>query len=105
MLCSGRVCREQCRPLTLIPSIRVDPVSGPVGTKVVLFGQGFGNTKELMDDAVLIGGRPVTIDQWKDDIIVFHVPLDAESDPLVLNIKDGNGCSHRLRFTFLASFP
>lgn len=71
-------------PLTLIPSIRVDPVSGPVGTKVVLFGQGFGNTKELMDDAVLIGGRPVTIAQWKDDIIVFHVPLDAESGPLVL---------------------
>ena len=71
-------------PLTLIPSIRVDPVSGPVGTKVVLFGQGFGNTKELMDDAVLIGGRPVTIAQWKDDVIVFHVPLDAESGPLVL---------------------
>jgi hypothetical protein len=74
-------------PLTLIPSIRVDPVSGPVGTKVVLFGQGFGNTKELMDDAVLIGGRPVTIDQWKDDIIVFHVPLDAESGPLVLKYQ------------------
>ena len=71
-------------PLTLIPSIRVDPVSGPVGTKVVLFGQGFGNSKELMDDAVLIGGRPVTIAQWKDDVIVFHVPLDAESGPLVL---------------------
>ena len=74
-------------PLTLIPSIRVDPVSGPVGTKVVLFGQGFGNTKELIDDAVLIGGRPVTIDQWKDDIIVFHVPLDAESGPLVLKYQ------------------
>lgn len=71
-------------PLTLIPSIRVDPVSGPVGTKVVLFGQGFGNSKELMDDAVLIGGRPATIAQWKDDVIVFHVPLDAESGPLVL---------------------
>jgi hypothetical protein len=70
-------------PLKLIPSIRVDPVSGPVGTKVVLFGQGFG-TKELMDDAVLIGGRPVTIAQWKDDVIVFHVPLEAESGPLVL---------------------
>ena len=74
-------------PLTLIPSIRVDPVSGPVGTKVVLFGQGFGNTKELMDDTILIGGRPVTIDQWKDDIIVFHVPLDAESGPLVLKYQ------------------
>lgn len=71
-------------PLALIPSIRVDPVSGPVGTKVVLFGQGFGNAKELMDDAVLLGGRPVTIAQWKDDVIVFHVPLGAESGPLVL---------------------
>jgi hypothetical protein len=71
-------------PLKLIPSIRADPISGPVGTKVVLFGQGFGNAKELMDDAVLIGGRPVTIAQWKDDVIVFHVPLDAESGPLVL---------------------
>jgi hypothetical protein len=71
-------------PLKLIPSIRVDPVSGPVGTKVVLFGQGFGHSKELMDDGVLIGGRPATIAQWKDDVIVFHVPLDAESGPLVL---------------------
>jgi hypothetical protein len=71
-------------PLQLIPSIRVDPVSGPVGTKVVLFGQGFGSSKESMDDAVLIGGRPATIAQWKDDVIVFHVPLDAESGPLVL---------------------
>lgn len=71
-------------PLKLIPSIRVDPISGPVGTKVVLFGQGFGNAKELLDDAVLIGGRPATIAQWKDDVIVFHVPLDAKSGPLVL---------------------
>ncbi|OQW30022.1 MAG: hypothetical protein A4E19_10705 [Nitrospira sp. SG-bin1] len=71
-------------PLKLIPSIRVDPVSGPVGTKVVLFGQGFGNAKESMDDGVLIGERPATIAQWKDDVIVFHVPLDAQSGPLVL---------------------
>jgi hypothetical protein len=71
-------------PLKLIPSIRVDPVSGPVGTKVVLFGQGFGNAKESMDDGVLIGERPATIAQWKDDAIVFHVPLGAESGPLVL---------------------
>lgn len=74
-------------PLTLLPSIRVDPVSGPVGTKVVLFGQGFGNTKEQVDDAVLIGGRPATIAQWKDDVIVFHVPLDAESGPLTLRYR------------------
>lgn len=70
-------------PLTFIPSVRVDPVSGPVGTKVVLFGQGFGEGKGA-GDGVLIGSRPTTIDQWKDDVIVVHVPLGAESGPMVL---------------------
>jgi hypothetical protein len=69
-------------PITLIPSVRVDPVSGPVGTKVVLFGQGFGTKGP--DDAVLIAGQPTTIAQWKDDMIVVHVPLGAESGPMVL---------------------
>ena len=71
-------------PLTVIPTVRVDPLSGPVGTKVVLFGQGFGAGKGP-DDAVLIGGQLTTIAQWKDDVIVFHVPLGADSGPVVLN--------------------
>jgi len=70
-------------PISLIPSVRVDPVSGPAGTKVVLFGQGVGIGRGA-NDAVLIGGKPATIAQWKDDVIVFHVPLGAESGPLVL---------------------
>ena len=70
-------------PISLIPSIRVDPVSGPIGTKVVLFGQGVGAGKGA-NDAVLIGGQPTTIAQWKDDVIVVHVPLGAESGPMVL---------------------
>ena len=70
-------------PLALIPSVRVDPTSGPAGTKVVLFGQGFGAGKGA-SDAVLIGGHPTTIAQWKDGVIVVHVPLGAESGPLVL---------------------
>lgn len=70
-------------PLALVPSVRVDPVSGPVGTKVVLFGKEFGSSKGP-SDAVFIGERPVTIAQWKDEVIVVHVPLGAESGPLVL---------------------
>lgn len=74
-------------PLTLVPSVRVDPLSGPIGTKVVLFGQGFGDVKASLDDAVLIGGRPATIAQWKDNAIVVHVPLDAVSGPVMLRYK------------------
>jgi hypothetical protein len=69
-------------PLSLVSSIRADPLSGPVGTKVVLFGQGLGPKGPA--DAVLIGGQPATIAQWSDDVIVTHVPLTAQSGPLVL---------------------
>ncbi len=70
-------------PLKLIPSVRVDPVSGPVGTKVVLFGNGFGSAKGE-GDAVLIGGHLATIAQWSDTTIVVHLPMGAESGPIVL---------------------
>ena len=72
--------------LRLIPSIRVDPVSGPVGTKVVLFGQSFGATKEP-DDKVTFGGHLATIAQWSDNAIVAHLPMDAETGPIVLTLQ------------------
>lgn len=73
-------------PLKLSPSIRVDPVSGPVGTKVVFFGQGFGAGKGV-DDKVTFGGHLATIAQWSDSAIVVHVPMDAETGPIVLGIQ------------------
>ncbi len=73
-------------PLKLIPSIRVDPVSGPVGTKVVLFGQGFGAAKGA-GDKVTFDGRLATIAQWSDSAIVVHLPMDAETGPIVLTMQ------------------
>ena len=73
-------------PLKLIPSIRVDPVSGPVGTKVVLFGQGFGAAKGA-GDKVTFGGHLATIAQWSDSAIVAHLPMDAETGPIVLTMQ------------------
>lgn len=70
-------------PLTVTPSVRIDPPKGPVGTKVVLFGRGFGANK-APDDAVLFNGHPATVAKWTDDHIVVHVPLRAESGPLAL---------------------
>lgn len=70
-------------PLSVLPSIRVDPLSGPVGTKVVLFGKGFGAAKTPAD-AVLFNGRPATVSQWTDQLIVVHVPFNAASGPVVV---------------------
>lgn len=67
----------------LLPNLRLDPASGPVGTKVVLFGVGFGAQKGS-GDAVYFNGHLATIGRWTDTSIVVHVPLDAESGPLVL---------------------
>lgn len=73
-------------PLKLIPSIRVDPVSGPIGTKVVFFGQGFGATKGA-GDKVTFGGHPATIAQWSDSAIVVHLPMDAETGAIALTVQ------------------
>ena len=70
--------------LKLIPTVHIDPVSGPVGTKVVLFGQGFGQEKKA-GDTISIGGHRAPIAQWSDRSIVVHVPLDAETGPVVLS--------------------
>ncbi|GJL55192.1 MAG: hypothetical protein NPIRA02_23240 [Nitrospirales bacterium] len=70
-------------PLTVIPKISIQPTEGPVGTKVVLSGQNFGDS--LPDDAaVSIGGQPAGIAQWTNRTIVIHVPLNAKSGPVTL---------------------
>lgn len=79
--------RSNAVSFSLIPSVRVDPVSGPVGTKLVLFGERFGAGKGPQD-SVLIGEHPATIAQWKDDVIVAHVPLGATSGPVIL-VREG----------------
>ncbi len=70
-------------PVTLTPVVRLDPAKGPVGTKVVLFGQGFGNDRKP-DELVLFNNKPATVAQWTDSAIVVHVPLEAASGPVVL---------------------
>jgi hypothetical protein len=74
--------------LNVLPSVRADPMNGPVGTKVVLFGKGFG-ASQGQNDAVFFGGRTATVAKWTDDAIVVHVPLNAVSGPLVLKRAGG----------------
>ncbi len=86
-------------PLKVIPAIRAEPLSGPVGTKVVLFGKGFGD--KAAGDQLLFNGHPGTIAQWTDVLIVAHVPLDAASGPLVLK----KGETPRTIGTFMVPVP
>jgi len=86
-------------PLTVIPAIRADPISGPVGTKVVLFGQGFGT--KAPGDQLLFNGHPGAIAQWTDVLVVAHVPMDATSGPLVLK----KGETQRTVGTFAVTTP
>jgi hypothetical protein len=86
-------------PLKVIPAIRADPVSGPVGTKVVLFGQGFGD--KASGDQLLFNGHLGVIAQWTDVLVVAHVPMDATSGPLVLK----KGETQRTVGTFSVTTP
>ena len=56
-------------PVKVLASVRVDPVGGPVGTKVVLFGRGFGASRSP-EDGITFGGRLATVSQWNDTAVV-----------------------------------
>ncbi len=86
--------------LKLIPTVQVDPLAGPVGTKVVLFGQGFGPEKSSLDK-ISIGGHEAPVAQWSDRAIVVHVPIDAETGPVVLS----RGGQERTLGTFTVHVP
>ena len=68
-------------PISLIPNVYFSPVKGPIGTKIVLSGQRFGDTKGP-HDAIYIGDKLVTVSKWSPRTIVVHVPFNATSGPL-----------------------
>lgn len=69
--------------LAVIPSIAAQPMDGPVGSKVVLSGMDFGDSKKK-GDTIFFNGHPATIAGWSPRTLVVHVPLHATSGPLVL---------------------
>ncbi len=74
-------------PISLIPGVSFAPAAGPIGTKIVLSGQRFGDARGK-HDAIAIGEQPMTIAQWSPRTIVAHVPLNATSGPVTLH-QDG----------------
>ncbi len=74
-------------PVSLIPTISFSPAKGPIGTKIVLSGQQFGDTQGP-HDAIYIGDTLVTISKWSPRTIVAHVPLHAASGPVTFQQHD-----------------
>ena len=70
-------------PVTLIPPVSFLPVKGPIGSKVVLSGQDFGDTK-ASSDMVFFDGKPAIVAQWSNRNIVVHVPLNGTSGEVTL---------------------
>ena len=70
-------------PITLIPPISFAPAKGPIGSKVVLSGQEFGDAK-TPGDMVLFNGKPAAIAKWSPRTIVVHVPLHATKGMVTL---------------------
>ncbi len=70
-------------PLTVVPAISIQPTQGLVGSKVILSGQAFGDSKPA-DGSVLIGGQQAGIAEWSNRTVVVHVPLNAKSGPVTL---------------------
>jgi len=52
----------------------------------VFFGQGFGAAKGS-GDKVTFGGHLAAVAQWSDHTIVVHLPMDAETGPIVLTMQ------------------
>ena len=69
----------------LIPTVQVDPVSGPVGTKVVLFGQGFGQEKKAGETDSRSADIRLPLPSGAIVRLSCTCPLDAETGPMVLS--------------------
>lgn len=70
-------------PLTVIPTIAFEPKKAPVGGKVILSAQDFGE-HQVGQDKILFNGKPALIAQWSKRTIVAHVPLNATSGELTI---------------------
>jgi hypothetical protein len=70
-------------PLTVIPTIAFEPKKAPVGGKVILSAQDFGE-HQVGKDKILFNGKPALIAQWSKRTIVAHVPLNATSGELTI---------------------
>ncbi len=70
-------------PLTHIPTIAYEPKKAPVGGKVVLSAQDFGE-HQVDQDTILFNGKRALIAEWSERIIVVHVPLNASSGELTI---------------------
>ena len=68
---------------TVMASIILEPTEGPLGSPVVISGDGFGQRKQG-EDRVLFNGVPAPILEWTNTQIRVMFPLKGSSGPVTL---------------------
>ncbi len=75
----------------------INPDSGPIGSTVIITGEGFGKFVSTKDNAVLFGKAPGLVEHWEDTRIVVRVPRKAATGPVTL--KSGRKTRNAGSFT------
>jgi uncharacterized protein (TIGR03437 family) len=72
---------------TVVTTVRMEPTEGPIGTPVVISGDGFGQMTPGKD-VVLFNGVPAQVREWSNNRIRVSVPLNGTTGPVVLKRAD-----------------
>jgi hypothetical protein len=68
---------------TVVTNILMEPIEGPIGTPVVISGDGFGQMKSG-EDLILFNNIPAQVLEWSNNRIRVSVPLNGTSGPVVI---------------------
>jgi RHS repeat-associated protein len=78
----------------------VSATTGPVGSTVIISGNGFGATQN--GSVVTLNGVPVTINSWSSGSITITIPTGATSGPLLVTVAPTMNSSNAVIFTITA---
>jgi hypothetical protein len=83
---------------TVVTTVHMEPMEGPIGTPVVISGGGFGQMK-AGKDLVLFNGVPGQVLEWANNRIRVSFPLNGTSGPVVLKTAEESRTIGEFRLT------
>ena len=84
---------------------KITPIDGPVGTEVIMTGDGFGNTQGDYDGLVLINSAECGISSWAWKEIHATIPDGATSGPMLVRLTDPSTQNSETKFFLVTEEP